>query len=64
MQLCFGLMLLLGQNFYGVIWDDPVEQGNPNSTYRLIDIKGFPGTDGLTFPPKDAKQRPSTQFLR
>ena len=32
-------------------WDDPVNEEIPNSTWA-----NFPGTDGLTSPPKDAKE--------
>ena len=35
-------------------WDDPVNEEIPNSTWA--NFKGFPGTDGLTSPPKDAKE--------
>ena len=35
-------------------WDDPVNEEIPNSTYA--NFKGFPGTNGLTSPPKDAKE--------
>ena len=32
----------------------PVNEEIPNSTYA--NFKGFPGTDGLMSPPKDAKE--------
>ena len=35
-------------------WDDPVNEEIPNSTQA--NFKGFPGTDDLTSPPKDAKE--------
>ena len=33
---------------------DPANKEIPNSTYA--NFKGFPGTDNLTSPPKDAKE--------
>ena len=40
--------------FYGFTWDDPVNEEIPNNTQA--NFKGFPGTDGLRPPPKDAKE--------
>ena len=37
-----------------ITWDDPVNKEIPNSTYA--NFKGFPRTNGLTSPPKDAKE--------